>query len=106
MPRDTGSARIPLLGELQVRWMISGATFVAIGMVLLATVLLYRRITSIGWMSKLLLVGRAQHHGVDHRFRIHPFSHSRLAFNFPPGAFPLIERIFSWAGLGHAGRLL
>ena len=40
-----------------MRWLISERTFVAIGMVMLAVVLLYRKITSIGWMSKLLLGG-------------------------------------------------
>src|SRR5271165_4601982 len=39
----TWSWRMPLLGKLQVQWMISGATFLAIGMVVLAVVLLYRR---------------------------------------------------------------
>jgi len=37
--------------------MVSGATFVAIGVVVLAVALLYRKITSIGWMSKWLLAG-------------------------------------------------
>src|ERR1022692_4468057 len=32
---------VPLLGTLQVRWMVAGSTFVAIGMVVLAVVLLY-----------------------------------------------------------------
>src|ERR1700734_1117087 len=43
---------LPLIGSMQVRWLASGATFVAIGTVLLAIVLLYRKITSIGWISK------------------------------------------------------
>src|ERR1700686_309049 len=33
---------VPLLGTLQVRWMVAGSTFVAIAMVVLAVVLLYR----------------------------------------------------------------
>src|SRR5690242_13633236 len=41
---------IPLLGSLQFRWQLLGSTFVAILMVLLALFLLYRKITSIGWM--------------------------------------------------------
>src|SRR2546428_9070090 len=49
--------QIPALGTLQLVWLVSGATFVAIGMVLLVVVLLYRKITSIAWMSKLLWVG-------------------------------------------------
>src|SRR4030088_1984218 len=45
------SLPFPLLGRLQLHWLVSGGTFVAIGMVALATVLLYRKITSIGWIS-------------------------------------------------------
>jgi len=96
---QTWGVRIPLLGELQVRWIISGATFVAIGMVLLATVLLYRKITSIGWMSKLLLVGVLS---TMAWIIVSGFSHfhSSLAFNFPPNAFRL-SHAFS-LGLGSA----
>src|SRR5450631_711142 len=95
----TWSARIPLLGALQVRWIISGATFVAIGMVVFAVLLLYRRITSIGWMSKLLLVGVI---GTMAWIIISGFTHfhSDLAFSFPPGAFHLSSAFFT--GLGAA----
>ncbi len=95
----TWSARIPLLGALQVRWMISGATLVAIAMVLLAVLLLYRRITSIGWMSKLLLAGVV---GTMAWIIISGFTHFHrdLAFNFPPGAFHLSNAFFT--GLGAA----
>src|SRR6202158_2751588 len=41
------SLPLPLLGRVQLHWLVSGATFVAIGMVAVATVLLYRKITSI-----------------------------------------------------------
>src|SRR5450755_1478639 len=51
------SLPLPLMGRLQLHWLVSGATFLAIGVVVLATALLYRKITSIGWISKLLLVG-------------------------------------------------
>src|SRR5271154_2521263 len=37
---------LPLLGRVQGTWLVSGATFVAIAMVALATLLLYRKITS------------------------------------------------------------
>ena len=91
--------QIPLLGALRVRWIISGVTFVAIAMVVLATVLLYRKITSIGWMSRLLLVGVLTTMGwiIASGF-IH--FHSSLAFNFPPGAFRLSDAFF--LGLGSA----
>ena len=51
------SLAVPVLGTLQVGWLVSGATFLAIGIVVLAMFLLYRKITSIGWMSKVLLGG-------------------------------------------------
>ena len=95
----TWSWRVPLLGALQVRWMVTGGTFVAIAMVVLAVVLLYRRITSIGWMSKLLLSGVI---GTMGWIIISGFTHfhTSLAFSFPPGAFHLSDAFF--LGLGSA----
>ena len=90
---------VPLLGPLQGRWMVSGATFVAIGMVVLAVALLYRKITSIGWMSKWLLAGVIAtmswiiFAGFSH-------FHTSLAMDFPPGAFHLSSGFF--LGLGSA----
>ena len=91
--------QVPLIGTLQMHWLISGATFVAIGIVLLALVLLYRKITTIGWMSKLLLsgvliiVGWIIISGLTH------FDSAR-AFSFPPNAFQLSSQFF--LGLGSA----
>ncbi len=91
--------RVPLLGTFLLRCNASGATFVAIGVVLLATVLLYRKITTVGWMSKLLLLGVLSTmawiiaSGLTH-------FHSSLAFNFPPAAFRLSDTFF--LGLGSA----
>src|ERR1700719_3881165 len=42
------SLHLPLLGTLQLGWVIAGTTFVAIAIVLVAVLLLYRRITQIG----------------------------------------------------------
>ena len=53
---------MPLLGTLQVGWLVSGGTFLAIAIVVLAMLLLYRKITSIGWMSKVLLGGVVRNH--------------------------------------------
>ena len=91
--------QVPLLGSLQLRWLISGATFVAIGIVGLAVLLLYRKITSIGWMSKLLLSGVL---GTMAWIIIAGFSHfdASRAFSFPPGAFTLSHNFF--LGLGSA----
>jgi len=93
------SLQIPLLGPLQLRWLVSGATFVAIGMVTLAVVLLYRKITSIGWMSKLLLVGVLGTIGWIIFAGLTHFDASR-AFSFPPDAFTLSHNFF--LGLGSA----
>jgi APA family basic amino acid/polyamine antiporter len=93
------SLQIPLLGPLQLRWLVSGATFVAIGMVTLAVVLLYRKITSIGWMSKLLLVGVLGTIGWIMFAGLTHFDASR-AFSFPPDAFKLSHNFF--LGLGSA----
>src|ERR1700738_4384111 len=46
LERQMGSHKwelqVPLLGPFELRWLVSGATFVAIGIVVLAVVLLYR----------------------------------------------------------------
>jgi amino acid transporter len=93
------SVPLPLLGRLQLHWLVSGATFVAIGMLALATTLLYRKITSIGWISKLLLAGVLSiifwiiFAGVLH-------FNAAQAFSFPSGAFALSHNFF--LGLGSA----
>jgi amino acid transporter len=88
-----------LLGTLQLRWLMSGATFVAIGIVVLAVILLYRKITSIGWLSKLLLAGVLITVGW---IIIAGFTHfdAARAFSFPAGAFTLSHNFF--LGLGSA----
>lgn len=93
------SLPLPLLGSLHLHFLVSEATFVAIGMVALATVLLYRKITSIGWISKLLLAGVV---GTMLWIIVAGFSHfdAALAFSFPPGAFTLSRNFF--LGLGSA----
>ena len=91
--------KVPLLGTLQVRWMVAGSTFVAIGMVVLAVLLLYRKITSIAWMSKLLLAGVIATMGWIIFAGLSHF-HTALAFGFPPGAFHLSHPFF--LGLGSA----
>jgi APA family basic amino acid/polyamine antiporter len=90
---------VPLLGNLQLSWLASGATLVGIGAVVLATVLLYRTITSIGWMSKLLLAGVV---GTMGWVIVSGFTHfnAAQAFSFPPGAFVWSHSFF--LGLGSA----
>jgi basic amino acid/polyamine antiporter, APA family len=90
---------LPLLGTLQVRWQVLGATFIAILIVLLAVLLLYRKITSIGWMSKLLLAGVI---GTMLWVIVTGLTHFNTvqAFSFPPDAFTLSHNFF--LGLGSA----
>jgi basic amino acid/polyamine antiporter, APA family len=88
---------IPLLGSLQVSWLLSTATLVAIASALFAILLLYRRITTIGWMSKLMwavVMGTLLwiiFAGLTH------FDAAR-AFSFPPGAFHLSRQFFHRTG--------
>jgi len=93
------SLQLPLLGPLRLGWIVAGTTFLAIGIVLLAMLLLYRRITQIGRISKLLwfvvmaTIGWIIFAGFTH------FDSAR-AFSFPSGAFSLDKNF--WFGLGSA----
>src|SRR5947207_8149704 len=80
--------RVPYLGSLEGRWMVAGATFAAIGAVLIALLLLYRKITNIGWMSKVLLGGVIGTMGWIIISGLTHFSLAR-ALSFPPEAFHL-----------------
>jgi len=93
----TWSVPIPLVGSMDVHWLVSGATFVAIGVVILATALLYRKITRIGWISKLLLAGVLATMGWIIFAGLTHFNRAQ-AFSFPPGAFHLSSAFF--LGLG------
>ena len=90
---------LPVLGTLHLHWLVSGGTFVALGVVLLAVVLLYRKITRIGWLSKLLWVGSV---GTILWIIVAGLTHfdSSLAFRLPPGAFAPSRSLF--LGLGSA----
>ena len=95
----TWSVTLPVLGTLQARWLVAGTTFVAIGVVIVAIVLLYRKITSIGWISKLLLAGVLVTMGWIIVAGLGHFDAAR-AFSFPPDAFTLSHKFF--LGLGAA----
>lgn len=92
-------APLPLVGPLEVRILVMPATLVAIGVCALAVVLLYRRITAIAALSKLLWVGVLGTIGWVIFAGLTHFDASR-AFSFPPGAFHLDHNFF--AGLGAA----
>ena len=92
-------ASLPIVGTLQIRWLVSGATFLALGIIVLVVLLLYRKITSIGWMSKLLWIGTVGTIGWIIFAGLTHFDAAR-AFSFPPGAFQLSRSFF--LGLGSA----
>jgi amino acid transporter len=93
------SLHLPLLGTLQLRWAAAGTTFIAIAIVLVAVLLLYRRITDIGWLSKFLWFGVIGTIGWIIFAGFTHFNASR-ALSFPPGAFTLSKNF--WLGLGSA----
>ena len=95
----TGNLNLPLIGSLQLTWVLMPATLLAIGVCALTAFLLYRRITAISRLTKLLWVGVMGtigwiiFTGLTH-FNVHQ------VFDVPPGAFS-----FSWDffhGLGGA----
>jgi basic amino acid/polyamine antiporter, APA family len=95
----TWNLPLPLVGSLDVHWSLSAGTLVAVTTVVLAVFLLYRKITSITWMSKLLLAGVLATMGWIFVAGLSHF-HSSLAFSFPPNAFHLSKQFF--LGLGSA----
>src|SRR3989475_6562297 len=93
------SVRLPLLGSLQFSWLVTPGTFVAIVACIFAVLLLYRRITSIGRLSKLLWIGVMGTIGWIIFAGLSHFN-SAQAFSFPVGAFTLSRNFFN--GLGGA----
>jgi APA family basic amino acid/polyamine antiporter len=93
------SLGLPLLGTLQLRWLVTGGTFLAMGACLLALLLLYRRITSVGGLSKFLWVGVIGTIGWIIFAGLTHFDAAR-AFSFPSGAFHLTRQFF--LGMGSA----
>jgi amino acid transporter len=90
---------IPWAGALQVSWIVTPGTAVAVAACFLAVLLLYRRITVIGRLSKLLWFGVMGTIGWIIFAGLTHFNAAR-AFDFPPGAFTLSRGFFT--GLGGA----
>ena len=90
---------IPWAGPLQVSWIVTPGTSVAVAICFFTVLLLYRRITVIGRLSRLLwilvmgTIGWIIVAGLTH------FNAAR-AFDFPPGAFTLSHSFLT--GLGGA----
>jgi amino acid transporter len=95
----TLSLNLPLMGALQLTWVAMPATLVAIGVCALTAFLLYRRITGIARLTKVLwfgvmgTIGWIIFTGLTH-FNAHQ------AFDLPPHAFSFSPDFFR--GLGGA----
>jgi len=95
----TSALSIPWAGPLQVSWIVTPGTALAIAICGVTVLLLYRRITVIGRLSKALwlgvmgTIGWVIYAGLTH-------FNAALAFDFPPGAFSLSPAFFT--GLGGA----
>jgi len=93
------AAKLPWLETSRIAFRFSGATLLAISVVVVVLVLLYRKITSIArisrllWLAVMATIGWIIFAGLTH-------FHSSLAFDFPPGAFHLSRGFF--LGLGSA----
>ncbi|MGA7295223.1 MAG: amino acid permease [Terriglobales bacterium] len=90
---------LPLLGPLQVTWVAMPATVLAISVCLFTAFLLYRRITAISSLTKLLWIGVMGTIGWIIFAGLTHFN-AHQAFDFPPGAFSLSRNFFH--GLGGA----
>jgi len=90
---------IPWVGSLQMSWVVSPATGLAVAICFLTVLLLYRRITAIGRMSKLLWLGVMGTIGWIIFAGLTHFNAAR-AFDFPPGAFTMSHGFLT--GLGGA----
>lgn len=90
---------LPVLGSLEASLLANNGTFVAIGTVILAVALLYRKVTSISRFSQLLWGGVILTVVWIIVSGIFSFD-SKLAFDFPPNAFELNSAFF--LGLGAA----
>jgi amino acid transporter len=92
------SLHVPFLGPLQASVAVRAETFLAILTVIIAVWLLYRRITIVGVISKLLWAGVLGtiawiiFSGISN-FDVH------RAFDFPTGAFTLSPQFFTGLGM-------
>lgn len=90
---------IPWVGAIQVSWIVTRGTGVAVLICFFTVLLLYRRITAISRLSKILWFGVMGTMGWIIVAGLMHFNRAR-AFDFPPGAFTLSHQFFT--GLGAA----
>ena len=99
LAQHTFFAKVPLLGTMDASVLVTRGTFLAMFVCLFAVFLLYRRITVIARLTKLLWFGVV---GTLLWVIIAGLTHfnAHLAFHFPPDAFKLTPSFFT--GLGAA----
>jgi APA family basic amino acid/polyamine antiporter len=93
------SIPLPVIGPLEASFAVGNSAFLAIGILLITVILLYRRITILNKLSQFLWVGvviTVLWIIVSGVFNFNP----SLAFTFPTGAFDLTTGFFM--GLGSA----
>src|ERR1700735_1494669 len=95
----TAAVQIPWAGPLQVSWIVTPGTALGIAICCFTVFLLYRRITAIARLSKILWFGVMGTIGWIIFAGLTHFNAAR-AFDFPPGAFTLSRGFFT--GLGGA----
>ncbi len=95
----TWTLHLPVVGNLQLTWVAMPATFLAIGVCALTAFLLYRRITAIARLTKVLWVGVMATIGWIIFAGLTHFN-AHQAFDLPPGAFTFSRDFFH--GLGGA----
>ena len=95
----TSSVQIPWTGALEISWLVTPGTGLAVVICMFTILLLYRRITAIGRLSKILWFGVMATIGWIIFAGFTHFNAAR-AFDFPPGAFTLSRGFFT--GLGGA----
>jgi APA family basic amino acid/polyamine antiporter len=95
----TWALHLPFLGTLQLTWVAMPATFLGIGVCALTAFLLYRRITAIARLTKVLWTGVMATIGWIIFVGLTHFNAHR-AFDLPPGAFTFSRSFFH--GLGGA----
>ncbi|MBZ5678861.1 MAG: APC family permease [Acidobacteriia bacterium] len=95
----SAALHIPWAGPLQVSWIVTPGTSIAVAICFFTILLLYRRITVIGRLSKLLWIGVMGTIGWIIFAGLTHFNAAR-AFDFPPHAFTFSHGFLT--GLGGA----
>jgi len=99
LAQNDAAWHIPWFGAFQVSWIVTRGTAVAVVTCFVTVLLLYRRITAISRLSKILWFGVMGTIGWIIVAGFLNFNRAR-AFDFPPGAFTLSHQFFT--GLGAA----